>query len=395
MKKNIYLLIICMLICLFLTSCWNRVELNRLAIVMAMGIDKSEKNDTYKITYQVVKPGQVASMKGSSTSGGQDSSPVIIYEETGKTLFEAIRKNTKKIPRKLLFSHMRVIIISKDVAKDGIRSLMDLLERDHEMRDNMRVFVTVDEKASDVVNVLDPLEKIPANAIIQEIEITKMNWAHNTDVQISDVIHSITKEGTGPLIPGIAIKKTNKKTILEINKMGLFRKDKLISWIDGDTARGVSWVNGEVNSTVVTSKCSNKQGNVSFEVLRSKTKNNVNIINGEPQMNVNIYAEANIGELVCNIAVSKPEVIKQLELMLADKIKSEAITAIKSAQSEKSDVFGFDKIIMRKNPKYWKNNKSNWGILFSNAVVSVKVEVFVRRTGLRIDNLEKNYKTSY
>lgn len=362
---------------------------------MAMGIDKSEKNDTYKITYQVVKPGQVASMKGSSTSGGQDSSPVIIYEETGKTLFEAIRKNTKKIPRKLLFSHMRVIIISKDVAKDGIRSLMDLLERDHEMRDNMRVFVTVDEKASDVVNVLDPLEKIPANAIIQEIEITKMNWAHNTDVQISDVIHSITKEGTGPLIPGIAIKKTNKKTILEINKMGLFRKDKLISWIDGDTARGVSWVNGEVNSTVVTSKCSNKQGNVSFEVLRSKTKNNVNIINGEPQMNVNIYAEANIGELVCNIAVSKPEVIKQLELMLADKIKSEAITAIKSAQSEKSDVFGFDKIIMRKNPKYWKNNKSNWGILFSNAVVSVKVEVFVRRTGLRIDNLEKNYKTSY
>jgi spore germination protein KC len=44
-----------------LSGCWNQRELNKIAIVMAMGVDKVEQTDNYRVSFQVVNPGAVAS----------------------------------------------------------------------------------------------------------------------------------------------------------------------------------------------------------------------------------------------------------------------------------------------------------------------------------------------
>ncbi|WP_438825729.1 hypothetical protein [Niallia taxi] len=44
-----------------LSGCWNERELNELAIVMAMGVDKMEKTNNYQVAFQVVNPGAIAS----------------------------------------------------------------------------------------------------------------------------------------------------------------------------------------------------------------------------------------------------------------------------------------------------------------------------------------------
>lgn len=74
-------------IILILTGCWNRRELNEMAITYGLGIDKD--GDDFVVTAQVINPEQVSSQKG---GGGAIKSPVILHEEKDKTVLGAIRK---------------------------------------------------------------------------------------------------------------------------------------------------------------------------------------------------------------------------------------------------------------------------------------------------------------
>jgi spore germination protein KC len=72
MKKHIFVLLILSLI---LTGCWDRRELNEIAITLALGIDKVD--DKFQLTAQVVVPSEV-SMKQSS-----GRSPVTLFQADG------------------------------------------------------------------------------------------------------------------------------------------------------------------------------------------------------------------------------------------------------------------------------------------------------------------------
>ncbi|GJM76971.1 hypothetical protein HMSSN036_91870 [Paenibacillus macerans] len=55
-------LILLLSIILLTTGCWNRRELNELGIAVAAGVDK--EGDHYRLSVQVVDPGQVTAQKG-------------------------------------------------------------------------------------------------------------------------------------------------------------------------------------------------------------------------------------------------------------------------------------------------------------------------------------------
>jgi spore germination protein KC len=83
--KKLFILILC----LFLTGCYNYKELNKIAVVSSISIDKKDNN--YLVGAQVlnVKP-----------KDDTNSSNVIVYEEEGKTIEEALRNITKKSNKK-------------------------------------------------------------------------------------------------------------------------------------------------------------------------------------------------------------------------------------------------------------------------------------------------------
>jgi spore germination protein KC len=77
-----------------LTGCWNRKELNELAIAVGLGIDK--QGDQFRVSVQVVDPGEVSTQKG---AGGR--APATLYTSEADTIFEAVRKITTLSPRKI------------------------------------------------------------------------------------------------------------------------------------------------------------------------------------------------------------------------------------------------------------------------------------------------------
>lgn len=131
MKNRILICILCLSLSFILTGCWNRKELNTLAVVQAIGIDKMEDGQI-NLTMQLLKPAAIKESSSQNKEGGVGGKSVGVITTTGQTLFDAIRNVTRQVDRKLLFSQNKGIVIGEAAAKSRIAPLLDLVNRDVE-----------------------------------------------------------------------------------------------------------------------------------------------------------------------------------------------------------------------------------------------------------------------
>lgn len=157
MNRNICIVLEFFLLINLLTGCWSSKELNEIAILTGLGIDKTENG--YRLSAQVINPGEIA---GKNSSGRTE---VVRYMKSGATIHEAFRKLTTDVPRILYLSHLRIVLFGEDMAREGIGKALDFLSRDHEMRSDFFLSVAKGATAADILNVTTHEERIPANKL--------------------------------------------------------------------------------------------------------------------------------------------------------------------------------------------------------------------------------------
>ncbi|MCM3726518.1 Ger(x)C family spore germination protein [Neobacillus cucumis] len=388
--KGAILTVLLVVMVALLSGCWNQRELNKIAIVMAMGVDKVEQTDNYRVSFQVVNPGAVAS---GLTGGGAGEMPVTVFTSTGRTLLEAIRKSSQRVPRELFFSHMQLLVIGEDLAKSGVTELFDYFDRGHEVRLTTKVIVTRGTKAESILKILTPIEKIPANGLAGEMDMSEKLWSENINNTIDDVIKTFVTEGKNPIISGAAIigntkegyKKTEQSsppTLMETRGVAIFKDGKLSRWVDGHAARGILLVQNKVKSTLVVLKpTGNKE--VDIEILRSLTDVSTEIKAGIPLIHIRIRQEGRLGGITYPLDLSKSKELVKLQKEWSKVTNKEVKEAVKVAQSAKSDIFGIGEGMKRSNPKEWEGLKKEWNETFAKAKVYVTVDSIIRRTGMR------------
>ncbi|MFD1036923.1 Ger(x)C family spore germination protein [Virgibacillus byunsanensis] len=385
MRQKLIPIITLIVLIIILSGCWSRTELDEMAIATAIGIDKREED--YLVTVQILNPGEIAGKAVTTRS------EVVTYRTTGKTLFEALRKLTTEIPRKIYVAHVRIIIFGEELAKEGIGKSLDLISRDHEFRTDFFILVAKDIESTEVLNVLTPIEKIPANKIYGSLQASEETWATTKAVTLDELITNLTSPGSNPVLSGVEmigdsqigmdignVEKVDPPASLNLMGLSVFKKDKLVGWLSQEESKGYNFIKGNVKSTVDYVAC--EEGTIAIEVIKTTSDVKGKVENGLPKIDIQINAEANIGEVQCGKDITKPEIIKELEQQFSDKTKKLINNSIKKVQEDfQSDIFGFGEAIHRSNSKAWKDLKENWDQEFSNVEVSVKVKYEIRRIG--------------
>ena len=152
-----YLLIVLTLLFLFLSGDFGLIDVQKTAIVMAVGIDREE--DTFIVTSQIAVP-------KSSKQGGQSETVEIVSR--GKTVadaFEEINAKTGWYP-KLVFCHL--IILGEKTAQQNVFDALDFFLLDEYMSDDCLV-ATCDGFAKDMLNVaalIDPSGSVAMQKIL-------------------------------------------------------------------------------------------------------------------------------------------------------------------------------------------------------------------------------------
>ncbi|MEF3310134.1 Ger(x)C family spore germination protein [Paenibacillus sp. GYB004] len=370
------------------TGCWNRKELNDLAITAGLGIDLTD-NGEYRVSAQVVKPGEITKSKGSSLS-----SPVLLYSETGSTVFEAIRKMTISSPRKIYLAHLRILVIGEKLARKGIGEALDLVSRDQELRTDFFIVVAKGGKAEDVLKALTPLDTIPSVKMFNSLEISEKVWAPTAKVTLDKLVTAFASTGRQPVLSAIQLtgdkeignqtanlERIEQAAYLKYTGLAALKEDKLVGWLNENESKGLNYMLGNVKSTVGFVNCPGG-GKTAMEVIRTVSSMKARIVDGKPVADVVVRMETNVGEVMCKIDLTKEESILDLERRSNQMVKSFIAAALQQAQKQlKVDIFGFGEAVHRADPKVWRQLEPDWDRHFSNMQIHVKVISKVRRVG--------------
>ncbi len=142
--KHLLKMIMVMVLVGSISGCSELEEIEERGFVVGAAYDivkKKKSNPIMKGTYQMVLPSKLAQQGG---QGDGDSENYINVSAKADSVFEQIRIIAKKISRTLFFPHIQVIIFSDELLANPyvLQNTLDVYFRDHEMRRNIRLFVS-------------------------------------------------------------------------------------------------------------------------------------------------------------------------------------------------------------------------------------------------------------
>ena len=385
MKWKIILIAFIILTNLFFSSCVGSKEINTIALAISIGIDKSDNE--YSVTYQLLNPKAIAPQKSSNES------PVFLYTERGRDLFEILRRVTTISPRQVYNSHLRMIVFSEEVAKEGIQKFMDFFLRDHEFRTDFYFAVAKGAPAKEILKRITPLEYVSGMEMYDSIQISKKEWTPTKAVEIIELVNKLISDGINPVLSGVELVEEEnksdsidglKKSVeskLKLSGLCAFKKDKLVGFLTENESEGYNYVTGHVKDAAGYVQL-DEQNRITIEVIKAKSKMKAYMRKGKPAVNVVINLTVNIAAETGDFDVSTEKNTQKICELLEDDIGRLCKSSIKKVQQDlNTDIFGFGEVIHRNYPKLWKKIKNDWNDEFTKLPVSVTVHAKVNRLG--------------
>ena len=391
MKKiKIFLFLVAALL---LTGCGNYRELNDLAITTGIAFDI--KDDQYIVSYMI------ANSNKAETDSKDSETKITVYEGKGNTISSAYKDLNSKNPKIPYIGHLEVVIISEDLAKKGMLEALDFLMRNPESRKEFYIVLSKNVEAGTLLKTLAPLESFPSQNIAEIIKSNKDDQSTIVMQKYSAVITNMIDEGVEPIINGIeldgnkeegqmqeSLEKATPSATIKIDKIGIFKKDKLLGWSTHDEAVGINIINNSAGFILLETKCDDKYMTSTLKDI--KTKPIITFENNIPKIKLKIKADGAILEMQCKRNLEETKIMKELENEFNEKLKSIIDETIYMAQKKyKSDIFGFGNYIYKNNLKKWNIIKDKWNNeIFPEIKIDTEIKINLNNKG----SLEQSLK---
>ncbi|WP_338471756.1 Ger(x)C family spore germination protein [Niallia sp. XMNu-256] len=362
---------------LFLTGCWDRTEVNDLAIVTGAAIDQKE-DDEIELSIQVFVPKAISS-GGGQGSGGGGGKITYTASQRGKNIADALSKLQGKFPREIFWGQCKVFIFGEELAKKGIRKQMDFLLRHPEPRERAVVFIS-EGKAKAILELQPNLERYSAE-VIKEI----LNYRIGLEKTVKDVDEMLSYISSAASIPFVTIKtqqSSEGKSIkyVHIDGAAIFKKDKMVGTISEADTRGVLWLRDEIKGYTVNVEIEGEI--VSLNPVSALVHITPTIQGDKWKMDVRIDTEGAIVQNETKIAFQDEKTLKKLEQGYQESIETRIKEVLYLMQHKlNADIAEFSKEYYRKYPKQKKRIEDQWDQIFPNIEVSINVNARIRRNG--------------
>ncbi|WP_152512671.1 Ger(x)C family spore germination protein [Haloplasma contractile] len=380
-KKILTLFIMCL--CLFfLYGCWNYRDTNELSIVSGVAIDKNSETDEYELTSEIIKVSQGKDIKLESQ----------LVEASGKTLFEAVRNMILLTGKKLYWSHAKVIIISEDVAKEGILPVMDFFMRDHELRITISVIISKEETAKKILQQEGVLYDILSFSIDSMLREDK-NQLKVFKTPLYQFINDYLNEGVDGVLPTMKLVQNDGKETIKLSGLAAFKQDKLISFLDNEETIPYRFLTNDIKQGLYIVKIENGETIYyeSLDIYKSNTKLKPIYQNNKIIIKINTTTNVSIAEYNANENFLTKEGREKLKSIAEKQLEKQLTDHIKSIQTNFGiDILGFGKLVKSESPDYWRKHGKEWNTIFKELEVEINSEIIISDSAMMKDKLESN-----
>ncbi|NRD76891.1 Ger(x)C family spore germination protein [Bacillus sp. BRMEA1] len=377
----------------FLSGCWDSMELNDRAIELAWGIDAA-KGKKIQISTQVIIPSKIGWGQGNSGGGGQGKN-YFVETGIGNDTLEAVEKMQTKLSRKIFRGQRRVIVVGEKLARKGIKNILDTYTRDPSINLLTDIFVIKGGTARNFLETSYPLESIPAVGALKEYnQIGALK-----QVGFLQFLLSASSEGSCPTIPTLLFSPSassaegqkQEEKGFRIAGSGIFNKElKLIGFLNLEEGKVLRWVTGNLDFLTITSRVPREKGYISLDVNKVDSKIQPLVQGNKVKFLVKLTGQGSIRENNTSLDLTDVKNIAIVQQALDTQAEKMVLRTIRKVQKEYgTDIFGFSDAIQQKDLRQWKSLKKNWDQEFSEAEISVKANLLVRKIGVTGQSLIK------
>lgn len=348
MKKVI--LVLLLLLC---TGCWDYNELNNLAIVSGIAIDY--KDDEYAVTYEILNDKKVSQGENGSNS------KVHLVEGQGKTIFEAFQNADLNVSKNAYFSHMKVIILSEEVAKNHIKGIVDYLLRNPYMDTSTYTVVANGTDASDIIDSATDADPVTSEMIYNMLQNNIHNKNIGTYQTFEENFSDMTGKGKDVIMPSIS-KEDDK---LALDTLSLFHHFSFVNYLNEQDSMTYQLFSKNASNAVYEKVCDENKKTI-IGIYKSNPK--IEIEDNKVKIKLNL--EATINENGCEKNLNHPEAYLKLQDEFNQIIKEKVDTFLLTLQENNSDILGFGQMYYH---KYRKKDEEIWKSFEFDTEVHVEI----------------------
>lgn len=366
--KRIKLLILLIITVITLSGC-SYTELNKLAIVSALGIDY--KDGMYEITAQVMD------IKKQDTGTEENS---IIYESQGKTIGKAIRNLSEKYPKTVYLGHVEIIILGKETAEQKISDIFDYIMRSPEVRSTGYVLINKEQSAKLTLEPENEKEKSFATEQIKSsLESATKRSGTVYLMTFEDFLQNYLQKGKDPVVPLIKIDKKhgNETSDTVITNLAVIKNGKILQSLNEEQSIAYNTINNNYYDIVITPKYNGSPCGIVIFNPESKIKTDIK--NNNVNVEINIKVEAKLNELNEKSNPNTDITNKRLEKIVEKELKKYVTSLLIYSKNTNTDVIGIGNNIYKNYPKDYKKyaNKN----LYVISKIKVNVDANIYRSG--------------
>ncbi len=384
-------LFIIILVIIFVTSfsaSYNSLNIDNLAFVIALGIDKSETNEL-EVTFQF-------SAVDPSSEGTLSTKPVFNTVQCS-SITNGINMMNAYLDRKVNLSHCKLIVFSEELAKDGIADEIYSLINETQVRPSSNIVVSKCNSKYYIENSIPALESL-VTKYYQIFPNTSEYTGYTCNATIGDFFNNISSNYSDPyaILGGIndsdtssssgttndSTIKSNETPITGTRKtqnigLAVFDNDKLVGELNAIETACFLNIEKKIDTFLISIPNPEILDNKIDIYLTPNTTHNidVSIVNGAPYIKIKLKFSGKIYSMTRDA--------QYLDNKILDKISSSCNTYLESQFSNylyktsnvfKSDINQFGSYALSEFTTTSEFENYDWQNNYKNATFDIDIE---------------------
>ena len=289
-----YFAILSVLIFAFFTNDFNLVNVQKTAIITAIGIDK--EGEEFALTAIIANPASQGGSSQDSQGGNQNSSPdgFATIQGKGGTIAEALEDINAKTGwyPKLIFC--RLLALGEELCKGNVFDALDYFIRNEYAADDALLAAT-DGKTSEILNAKPPLN----TAVSEAIEKILADQPKRVGAVLTNTLRPFTvsyfSAGNSGYMPILKKEKAENGDVFSASETALFQNGKRIGKLSQEETFALACIKNPLRLASYTVDSAGQQN--TLLIKRNKRKTKFSIEENTPKMQIELIIYADLSDV--------------------------------------------------------------------------------------------------
>lgn len=384
--RRIVVVLLCLISAVLSAGCWDRLEIEDRAALLAIGIDPGPGGNGLHISAQIGIPGKIPLGPGGGGGGaGGTSTPretVFVDAADGPTVEAALASLQRTLNNELFLGHLRIIVVNEQLARQGLTQIIDYFHRSSEVRRTSWLLVS-SNPAADVLNASPSFSRVPALYFTDMME-HYVNMGMLPPLFLGTYLVSVADRGQDATLPYVWAQGQGSRLV----GAAVFHQQQMVDVSDPSQLQYLEDVIGprKGDQYLTVAEPGTSGGQVRIKIIGRQAQVGPSLVKGRPHVDIHLRLEGTIDQEVGGKRLDAPKELKDIAEVASAQVQQGIQQLLAQTQRDHADVFGFGEQFRGKKPGFFRSEvgtKETWETeYYPQLDATVMVRILIRRVGM-------------